>query len=64
MVTSVSSMNDLETRILELEKVQAMQIASLKSSAFSIVEGFSPANMVRTALKEVVQSPDLKKYGH
>jgi hypothetical protein len=61
VVTSVSSMDDLETRILELEKVQAIQIASLKSSAFSIVEGFSPANMVRTALKEVVQSPDLKK---
>ena len=54
-------MNNLETRILELEKVQATQIADLKTSAISIVEGFSPANMVRTALKDVVQSPDLRK---
>ena len=61
MATSVSSMDDLETRILELEKVQATQMADLKFSAVSIVEGFSPANMVRTALKDVVQSPDLRK---
>lgn len=61
MATSVSSMNDLETRILELEKVQATLMADLKMSAISIVEGFSPANMVRTALKDIVQSPDLRK---
>jgi hypothetical protein len=54
-------MGDLETRILELEKVQATQMADLKMSAVSIVEGFSPSNMVRSALKDVVQSPDLRK---
>ncbi len=61
MATAVSSMDDLETRILELEKLQATQMAELKLSAVSIVEGFSPANMVRTALQDVVQSPDLRK---
>lgn len=53
-------MNDLETRIRELEKVQAQQMAELKLSAVGIVESFSPANMLKSALKDVVQSPDLR----
>ena len=61
MATSVSSMNDLEARIKDLEKVQALQMAELKLSAVGIVESFSPSNMLKSALKEVVQSPDLRK---
>ncbi len=53
-------MNDLQTRILELEKVHALQMAELKMSAVGIVESFSPSNMIRGALKDVVQSPDLR----
>ncbi len=60
MATSVSSMNDLEARINELENVQAQQITELKLSAVGIVESFSPANMLKSALKDVVQSPDLR----
>ena len=60
MVTSVSSMNDLEARIRDLEKVQAQQMAELKLSAVGIVESFSPSNMLKSALKDVVQSPDLR----
>ena len=60
MVTSVSSINKLEARILELEKVQALQIAELKISAIGIIEGFSPSNILKSALKNVVHSPDLR----
>ncbi len=61
MATSVSSMNDLQARILELEKVQSQQMTELKLSAVSIVGSFTPSNMLRSALKDVVQSPDLRK---
>ena len=60
MATSVSSITSLEERILELEKLQDQQIAELKMSAMSIVESFSPSNMIRTALRDVVQSPDIR----
>ena len=53
-------MNDLEARIRDLEKVQAQQMAELKLSAVGIVESFSPSNMLKSALKDVVQSPDLR----
>lgn len=53
-------MNDLDIRIMELEKVQALQLAELKLSAVGIVENFSPANMLRGALKDVARSPDLR----
>ena len=60
MVTPFSNKNDLESRIRELEKVQARQMAELKMSAVGIVESFSPSNMLKSALKDVVQSPDLR----
>ena len=50
----------LEGRILELEKIQARQMAELKVSAISIVESFSPSNMLKNALKDVAGSPDLR----
>jgi len=60
VATSVSSMTSLEKRILELEKLQDQQMAEFKMSAMSIMESFSPSNMIRTALKDVVQSPDIR----
>ena len=53
-------MTDLESRILQLEKVQAQQMAELKMSAVGIVESFSPSNMLKSALKDVAGSPDLR----
>jgi hypothetical protein len=53
-------MNDLEARILELEKVQDQQMAELKLSAVGLVESFSPSNMLKSALKDVAQSPELR----
>ncbi|TMI62074.1 MAG: hypothetical protein E6H07_17600 [Bacteroidetes bacterium] len=60
MATSVSSMTSLEKRILELEKLQDQQMAEFKMSAMSMMESFSPSNMIRTALRDVVQSPDIR----
>jgi hypothetical protein len=57
---SVSAMNDLENRILKLEQVHARQMSDLKDSAASIVDSISPANLLKSALKDVVQSPDLR----
>lgn len=53
-------MNDLEIRIRELEKVQAQQMAELKLSAVGIAESFSPSHLLKSALSDVVQSPDLR----
>lgn len=53
-------MRDLETRILKLEQVHARQMADLKDSAASIVDSISPANLLKSALKDVVQSPELR----
>jgi hypothetical protein len=53
-------MNDLEIRIRELEKVQAQQMAELKLSAVGIAESFSPSHLLKSALSDVVRSPDLR----
>ena len=60
MATPFSTIHDLEARIRELEKVQTRQMAELKISAIGIVESFSPSNMLKSALKDVVHSPDLR----
>lgn len=61
MATTVSSMNDLETRIRELEQVEARQIAELKQSAAGIAESLNPAKLLKTAFKDVTQSPGLRR---
>ncbi len=60
MATPFSTIHGLEARIRELEKVQTRQMAELKISAVGIVESFSPSNMLKSALKDVVHSPDLR----
>ena len=35
-------------------------MAELKMSAVGIIESFSPSNMLKSALKDVVNSPDLR----
>jgi hypothetical protein len=40
--------------------VQARQIEELKMSAVGIIESFSPSNMLKSALKDVAGSPDLR----
>jgi hypothetical protein len=56
----VSAKYDLETRILKLEQVHARQIAELKDAAAGLVDSISPANLLKSTLKDVVQSPELR----
>ncbi|HMK26403.1 MAG TPA: hypothetical protein VK483_10260 [Chitinophagaceae bacterium] len=60
MSTAVSGIHHLETRILELERLQAQQTIELKASVADILDSISPSNMLKSALKDVVQSPDLR----
>ena len=60
MATTVSNMTSLEERILELERIQDRQMAELKMSMGDMMESLKPTNIVRTALKDVIQSPDLR----
>jgi len=53
-------MHDLEARILKLEQVQAQQLVELKASAAGILDSINPSNMLKSALKDVVQSPGLR----
>ena len=53
-------MASLEQRILELEKIQERQLAELKMSVEGVMESFKPSNMLRTALKDVIESPDIR----
>ena len=55
-----SAMHDLETRIRKLELVQAQQMLELKASVADILDSISPANILKSALKNVVQSPGLR----
>lgn len=45
---------------MELEKIQARQVLELKRSAVDIVESVTPANIIKSAFKNVAQSPDLR----
>jgi len=58
--TAVSGIYDLETRILELEKLHAQQSIELKASGADILDSISLSNMLKSALKDVVQSPGLR----
>ena len=60
MSTAVSGIQDLDTRILELEKLHARQIVELKDSVAGILDSISPANILKSTLSDVVQSPGLR----
>lgn len=53
-------MNRLETRILELEQVQAEQTTELKKSAVNVVESISPSSLLKNALKDIGSSAGLR----
>ena len=53
-------MHDLEIRIRKLEQLQAQQTIELKTSVADILDSISPSNMLKSALKDVVQSPGLR----
>jgi hypothetical protein len=57
---TLSAMQDLEIRIQKLEQLHAQQTIELKASVADILDSISPSNMLKSALKDVVQSPDLR----
>ena len=59
MSTALSAMHDLEIRIRKLEQLQVQQTDDLKASVSDILDSISPSNMLKSALKDVVQSPGL-----
>ncbi|MDZ4807664.1 MAG: hypothetical protein SGI96_05280 [Bacteroidota bacterium] len=60
MINRVYKSNGLQQKIEELEALQAIQMADLKSSAGALLDGFSPSQMLRGALRDVTTSPDLR----
>ena len=60
MATPFLTTKDLKAQILELEIVEVRQMAELKMSAVGIVESFSPSNMIKSALRDVAHSPDMR----
>ncbi len=53
-------MHDLENRILKLEQLQAQQMAELKASGAEILHSISPSSILKSAWKDVVESPGLR----
>ncbi len=53
-------MVDLQKRIAELERVQAHQLADLKQSAMSVVDSINPSNIIKSVLKDIGTSPELR----
>lgn len=60
MVTAVSTMQGLETRIRELKKLQAVQTADLRMTAVSIMDSINPSTMLQNVLKDMVHSPEIR----
>ena len=52
--------NDLQKRIDQLEQLQTNQMVDLKNSATALLDGFSPSQMLRGAIRDVTTSPDLR----
>lgn len=57
----VNNMSELESRIKELEGLEAMQMAGLKLQARQTAEGMRPANLVKNAFSNVFKSKGLKQ---
>ncbi len=60
MPTKVSNTDDLELKILELERRHAQQVGELKNSAAGIVDSMSPSNMIKNVLSDIKSAPGLK----
>ncbi len=60
MPTKVSNTDDLELKILELERRHAQQVGELKNSAAGIVDSMSPSNMIKNVLSDLKTAPGLK----
>lgn len=53
-------MHDLATRIKELEALQVRQKEEIKNSFHELAQSISPKNLIRSAVRSVVNTPGLK----
>ena len=60
MKKRLSDRNDLERKIRELESLQLQQTEELQQSLRDLGQTFSPSNMIRTVMKNVISSPGLQ----
>lgn len=57
MIRTVSSMDDLEKKIREMEMLHDQQMAELKMSAAELVESLSPSRILNNVLQGITHSP-------
>ena len=57
---SVSSVDILNSRIEELELLQQEQMTGLKKSAVSLIESISPAQVLKTIMRDILVSGDVR----
>ena len=55
-----SSIENLETRIIELELQYAEQVADIKQSASGLIDRVSPMQILKSTLRNVVTTPGLR----
>ena len=53
-------MQNIETRIKDLELQYTEQMADIKSTAFALVESVSPMHLFKSTLRNVVSTPGLR----
>lgn len=60
MPTKVTNMSPLGIKIRELKELERQQLAELKEIAGNIVDSVSPAGIIKSTLKDIAASPDLR----
>ncbi len=60
MPTKATDMSPLGIRIRELKELERQQLAELKEIAGNIVDSVSPAGIIKSTLKDIAASPDLR----
>jgi hypothetical protein len=60
VVTNLIHTTKLAARIQELKEVEKQQMAELKRLAGNIVDSVSPAGIIKSTLKDIAVSPDIR----
>jgi hypothetical protein len=58
--TRITKKDELDRRVEELEMLQEQQLNGVKSSYSGLLHSLSPANIIGSALKNVIETPGLK----
>jgi len=60
MAHRITSMDELQQRIAELQVKQQEQATALRQSTIHIIETLSPSHLLNDALKNITKSPELR----